>query len=268
MPITLPQQNITLVQDDTDFISLVRNRITMYGRIPYDIPQQLIIDIIKESARLFFKHDFRSTSRVFMQIRKEDILDFRKNNPINNYEQLRGYGLILPGYVQVVKEVYRVNVTNIITVEEITEISVGIIRTSPYGSSLAGINSSMYNLAATCKMVEQTAYQSLLGRSVSANYSPSTQHLFINEPEIENGFILECLVNVPIQNLYQNDLYIRHVIGRCKQELKRLIGGRSINLPGGVTVNAEEICNNLEDIQTVEDILKAGDGIGDIIMFR
>lgn len=267
MPI-VNQNNITLTTADTDFINLVNNRITMYGQIPYTVPQRLIIDIIKESARLFFRMDYRSSSRVFLLLTKESILDFTKNNPIEGYEIMRGFGIVLPQYVQVVKEMYKTNEKNIISADEITEISMGLVRTSPYGSSLAGINSQLYNIAATAKMVELTSYNSILGRSISFNYSPQSQILFINEAKPTENFILECLINIHIQQLYTYDLYIRHVIGRVKQELKRMIASHVIQLPGDVTLNADEICNNLEDVERVEDILKAGSGIGDMIMFR
>jgi hypothetical protein len=58
------------------------------------------------------------------------------------------------------------------------------------------------------------------------------------------------------------------VIANVKKELKRILGGHVFPLPGDVTISAEEICNNIEDAADVETIIKAGGGVGDIIVKR
>ena len=57
-------------------------------------------------------------------------------------------------------------------------------------------------------------------------------------------------------------------MANTKKELKRLIAGHTFNLPGGVTVSADEICNNLDDAENVENLIKSSSGVGDIIMKR
>ena len=107
----------------------------------------------------------------------------------------------------------------------------------------------------------------VFGTAVVFHYSNLTHKIRFATPVFSN-LVLECIINIDVQNLYNDDLFIRHTIGRTKQELKRLIAGHVFELPGGTTLNAEEICNNLEDVENVENTIKAGSGIGDIIMSR
>lgn len=258
-------QQIQLLEGDRNFIDLINNRITMYGQIPYTVPQRLIIDIIKESARYFYRHYWKSTYKTFFYVSLENILDYTKNNP--NDIKSSDYTLTLPSFINVVKEIYETNSGTMPTSQELLSNIQFMQMTAPYGNSISGINSSLYIIEAACRMVEEQNYQSVFGTSVPFNYNNLVHKLNIHK-KLQSSLMLECLVNVDIQNLYMDDLYIRHVIARTKQELKRLLAGHTFELPGGVTMNAEEICNNIEDVDKVEEILKSSGGIGDLIMFR
>lgn len=267
MPISLPQQNLTLTQSDRIFIDLVNNRITMYGQIPYTVPEPLIIDIIKESARLFYRYSWRATSKIYYRLEKTDIDDFTEENPDPNFAKVRGYSVNLPAYVNVVYEIYETNKASYSSTSSILENLRIPQRITSGGGSVIGINNSLYIQEAVARIVEETALKSILGTCVPFSYNPSTYKLQIKQ-EVRGAIILETLANVNIQIFYNDDLFIRHVIGRTKQELKRKIGGHTIELPGGVTLNVDEICNNIEDVEKVEEILKNGSGIGDIILSR
>lgn len=259
---------LELLQADRQFIDLVNNRITIYGQIPYTVPQKLIIDIIKESARYFYRHYFRATQKSFLWLLKDDIIDYVTHGSLMpGFENLADYQVQLPGYVSVVMEVYETNMTTTPTSQELLNNIQLLQRSAPYGQSVLGINNSLYIIEAGCRMIEEQAYQSIFGTSTPFNFNPLTRKLNIHKV-ISANLMLECLINVDIQMLYNDDLFIRHVITRTKTELKRLIASHTIELPGGATLNADEICNNLDDVEKVEEILKQSGGIGDIIMMR
>ena len=267
MAIVVNQDNLQLVAADKNFIDLVNNRITMYGQIPYTVPQRLIVDIIKESARLFYRLYWKSTEKCLYYVYPKDIQDYTAGNPNAGYESSVGYQVKLPGWVSLIKEIYEANQNIQPTSQELLDNVQLLQRSAPYGQTLLGINNSLYILEAGCKMIEENAYKSVFGVSVPFHFQPFSKILSINK-KTQNSYILDMERNVDIQYLYQDDLFIRHVIARTKTELKRLIGGHTFPLSGGGTVNADEICNNLDDVTTVEDILKASSGIGDIILMR
>jgi hypothetical protein len=258
--------DLQLLEADRNFLDLVQNRITIYGQIPYQIPTKLIIDITKESARYFFKNYWRSTEKTYYHILKEDILKTLNMSDLTS--GIMEFTIKLPSYVNIVKEIYEANDSNAPpTSQELIENVQLVSKSSSYGNSVLGINNSLYILEAACRMIESQNWKSIFGTSIPFHYNSLTNYLNIRKSP-EKNYLLECEVNVDIQYLYRDDLFIRHVIGRTKQELKRLIASHTIELPGGATLNAEEICNNTEDVEKVEELIKGGSGIGDIILMR
>jgi len=56
---------LQLVQADREFINSVSDQITVFGQIPYNVPEKLIISIIKQSARYFYRHYWKATQKTF-----------------------------------------------------------------------------------------------------------------------------------------------------------------------------------------------------------
>lgn len=262
------EPQIQLTPKDQYFVNLINNRITMYGQIPYTVPTKLIIEIIKESARFFYRYYWRAAETAFYRLPLLEINNFlQMSDPSADVSHLVGAEVTLPSYINVVKEVFETNKDNTATAQELIENIQSLNRVSPYGQSLMGINNNLFITEAACQLIEQQAFHAIFGTAVVFHYSNLTHRIRFATPVYSN-LILECLANVDIQNLYNDDLFIRHTIARTKQELKRLIAGHVFELPGGTTLNADEICNNIEDVEKVEDIVKASSGIGDIIMSR
>ena len=262
MAITINKE-LTFSESDRFFLDLVQNRITGYGQIPYTIPEKLMVDIIKESARYFFRHYYKATETKYFYLGMSEITG-------NGMPKMNGeisYEVKLPKYVRVVKEMYEGNYASQPTSQELIDNIQLLQRSAPYGQSILGINNSLYIMEACAKLVEEQNYSSIFGTSVPFHYNNFTCVLNIRKTPKYN-FLLECMTDVDIQYLYNDDLYIRHVIGRVKQELSRVLAGHTTPLPGDVTLNVEAICNNLEDVEKVEEILKNSGGIGDLIMQR
>lgn len=314
MAINVQQKpDIKLIPEDREFISLVNNRITVYGQIPYTVPEKLIIDVAKESARYFFRMSYhRSQHVVFYRLPVREIIDFITNAPdighANGEERckdypecghnghhlhpeqihktlrnLRGYGVKLPQYVNVIREIYEANETisgissyldgqlSTDSTDLVYNFNTGSYGTSPYGYSLIGINAMLYSAEKSVSISEQAVYRAVYGTSIPFRWNGATKTLIINKDinEIDTSLMLECDCNVPIQALYDDDLFIKYVIARVKQELKRLLGGHTFQLPGDIQMNADEICANADtEKQEVDEVLKGGSGVGDIILQR
>jgi len=278
--ITINSENIqiTLTVQDKQFVDMINNRITIYGQIPYTVPSKLIVDVIRDSARMFYRMGYyKSQQTAFYLLNKSEILKLSQDgneqlNPIAtdptfaNNNNFKGYVIQLPGFINNVKEIYETNKESSTSIELIANIQ-GTQRSSPYGSSIAGINSSLYMIEAVTRLIQEQNIRSILGEAIPFNYNTATKTLMIFK-EVKKNHLLKTICNVDIKYLYNDDLFIRHVIGRTKQELKRLIASHTIQLPGDATLNADEICNNLEDVEKVEDILKNAGGIGDLILMR
>lgn len=269
MAITINQQPaFELTPVDNQFVELINNRITGYGSIPYSVPRKLIIDVIQQAARTFFRWGyFRSQEHRMLRLTKKSLDDWAKRSNIwHEGIQYLGIGLQLPSYINVVKEAYFTNDPLSAGLADNTIDTITYMQSNAYGNSLMGINNHLYYYEAAAKMVEANVAKSVFGRSVMFHYSPSTHIIIFYEDKFEGSVILDCQVNTKIEVLYTDDLFVRYVLSETKKELKRIIGGHTIQLPGDATLNVDEICNNLDDSERIEDLLKNASGVGDVIL--
>jgi len=251
---------IEFTAQDKQFIDFVNKKITLNGQIPYSIPQPIVVEQIKQSARIFYRYYWKAQKVTMYRLTKDSILDFQRVVTPGENPTHVGRVFFLPSYVSVVKAIYQTNKSTL------SNLSTGEIQTGRnITNRMYGINNSLYAIEAACVLVEQGAFNAVFGRQMPFHYNNLISQLEIYD-NIEDTLILECLSNIPIQYLYNDDLYIRHVLAELKKDLKRIIGSHTIELPGNAIMNVDEICNNLEDSDKVEEILKASSGIGDIIL--
>lgn len=274
MPVNINSSQIELDDNDIQFLNLIQNRITAYGQIPYQVPQPLIIELIKESAIFFYKHYWAASETVWGCLEKKYITKFTTDNGESTENPVVSYGVKLPASVKNVIEIYQRG-DNIsqggISYQSASNAMQLLNRqysmSSTGGFSLVGINNYLYQTEAVTHLVEDNVYQSCCSTMVPFNFNIYTKNLLIHQ-EIKKDFVLKYVKNIHIHYLYNDDLFIRFVIARCKQELRRIIGSHTINLPGDVTLNVDDICDGTEDVETVTELIKNGSGIGDIILWR
>ena len=258
-----------LLPADNEFIDRIINRLTLYGQIPYTIPDRMIIEVIKNSARFFYKWYPEAKQRIFYHLVKRDIIKFSEASfPNSKGSGFTGYAVKLNPRVSVVMNCYECNAGVMASSMEIMDTAISIQKSSTYNNSLLGINNNLWIQEAVCKMVECRAMQSIFKHDIPFDYNTLTKLLLINRSKLDNNIVLETESQIDIQFLYNDNLFERHVIGNSKKELKRLLGSHTIQLPGEVTMNPDEICAGMEDVETVEQLVKGSSGIGDIILFR
>lgn len=296
-----------LIDADRNFIELITNKITAYGQIPYSVPEKLIIGIIKESALYFFRMAyFRSQQTLFYRLDKKQIIEFIEHEkcsgekcetypkcnhekhhihpsdyselPNNPTDNIRGYVVKLPAFVNVVSEIYQTNrdINSGVPdhgdeMDYSQEIFWNTGGANGYGRSMMGINSILYTIERVARIQQATAWNATMGTSVPFSYNNATKHLMIFKTFNSDfkSLMLKCDCNVDIQVLYEDDLFIKYVYARCKQELRRMVGSHTIQLPGDVTLNVDELCYRCDDeVQEVQETLKGSSGIGDVILQR
>lgn len=264
-----PTKGIELLPVDKEFVDRIDNNLTLYGQLAYTVPQNMIIEVIKKSAKFFYKWYPESKQRVFYYILKKDIEWFYGNEfPDAKESGFRGYAIRLHPKVSVVMNCYECNSGYNVTSMDIIDNMVTIQRNTTYNNSLLGINNNLWIQEAAVKMVEYQAMESIFKADIPFDYNPLTKIFLINRTQIKNNLVIETESQIDIQYLYNDNLFERHVIANCKKELKRLIASHTIQLPGDATLNADEVCAGIEDGETVEQLVKGSSGIGDIILMR
>jgi len=67
---------------------------------------------------------------------------------------------------------------------------------------------------------------------------------------------VRCFVAIPDEYLYDDELFVRYCIAKCKIALSQMLGVFSYNLPGGVQINAGEIgTQGATELQEVMDMI-------------
>jgi len=257
--ITNTNNQSSLNQIDRNFVDTIINKITLFGQIPYSIPVPMVVEVIKSSARHFYKYHANAWKKSYYVIKQQDILKYAGTD---NFQYL---GLTVNPKIRIINEIYEANVS------DITSISGAMYDSAKYGEKTdsygASVNNNLYIIEATVKMVEARAMDNMLSSRMPYDYSTNTHELLLKRAP-KADLVLDVYMDNEINSLYNDSWFERHVLAGCKKELKRLIAGHTFNLPGGVTVSADEICNGIEDIEKIEDLIKASSGVGDIIMKR
>ena len=251
------QNQTQLSQIDSNFVDNIINKITLFGQIPYSIPKLMVIEVIKSSARYFYKYHSNSWRKSYYLIKKEDIINYAGSD---NFIFI---GLTINPEIRLINEIYEANMP------DAGSTSAAMFDSAKYGNDLYGssVNNNLYMIESTVKMVEARAFRNMLSSRMPYDFSPNTHELLLKRAP-KADLVLDVSRDNEISSLYNDAWFERHVMANTKKELKRLIAGHTFNLPGGVTVSADEICNNLDDAENVENLIKSSSGVGDIIMKR
>ena len=281
MAISINKPTFELDPKDREFINFIQNKITSYGQIPYTVPEQLIIEIIKDCARFFFRYgSYRYGQVVWGCISKDDIKRYETTNadhdPRYEKKSVISYHCKLPPSVINVIEIYERG-NNLAsntdfglgnTFQSSIQLLNRSFSMSPTGGfSLVGINNNLYMTEAVARLAQDNVFQSCCTTMVAFNFSLVTKDLLIHH-EFKSDFVIKYVEAVHLHYLYQDELFDKYVLAKTKRELKRVLAGHKTPLPGDVELDADAICDNLEDAEAVEEILKNGSGVGDIILWR
>lgn len=254
---------------DTEFFNRINNGITLYGQLPYSIPRNLIIDCIKRAARYFYEWYPGVTKPTYYVASLSDFINTKNEittGAVNKTITEKSRFLNLSHRISVVRKIHEPGYGyNFQDMVDETYSNQGL---SSGDKRHTGIDNNLFFTELTTKMVEVNMIQAMMGTTIAFKFNQHDKTLYLKSAPKSDKVLIECKSNVHIHNLYNDSFFERLVMGYSKRELKRLIAGHTFELPGGVVLNADEICNNLEDIESVEEKIKLMSTMGDIIIKR
>lgn len=272
--ITINDDNLDLTTEDAEFVQYVLDEITIYGQLPYKVPKKAIVSKIVEAAKFFYKNYWRANvSDIWGLIKKEDIKKFLTDNGSTPLREVISYHVNLPPKVRNVTRVFdrgnQIDISKYSSGGNLTESlswNTSYYSTTNGGNLLFGIDRQLYVTQAICQITNNNVFESCCSVMVDYHFNPVTKDLFINN-ELKTDLIINYKQDVDLKFLYKDELFSRYVIAKSKAVLRRIIGSHTIDLPGGGTLNVDEVCDT-DDIEKVEEIINQGKGIGDIIIQR
>jgi hypothetical protein len=88
------------------------------------------------------------------------------------------------------------------------------------------------------------------------NYNQLNHRLHILT-NVKYDVIVEAYAEIPNENLFRDDLFFKYVTGYAKMQLGNMVGRYTFTLPGGVTLNANDLVSQgKEEVKEVEDEIK------------
>lgn len=248
--------------EDILFITLIQNRITGYGQIPYTVPTNLIIDVIKSSAKFFYQWYPLSLHQTYYAIKVSDLIKTTGYNTFNNKS------IKISPRIKAIMKCYE----SIPFFAKRDDFNVFDMQSTIAGSHISvggsGIDNNMFIIENAVKMVEISALKQMFKTTVSFRFNMYNHEISFKKMPEASSVIFDCLACNDVSTLYEDNFFERHVIANVKRELKRIIGTHTIPLPGNATLNVDELCNNIEDSDNIEEKIKAMNGTGDIISQR
>lgn len=84
------------------------------------------------------------------------------------------------------------------------------------------------------------------------------QHRLHILTKVESDVIVEAYANIKPEFLFQDDLFVKYVAGLAKIQLGNLNGRYNLTLPGGVTVNSQDLVSQgKDDVREVDEEIKS-----------
>jgi hypothetical protein len=103
------------------------------------------------------------------------------------------------------------------------------------------------------KFNKNTKQLTILGRDPNRSGKSQTAQGF-NVGGIDVS--VRCYVAIPDEDLFDDELFVRYCIAKCKIALSQMLGVFTYNLPGGVQINANEIgTQGATELQEVMDMI-------------
>ena len=74
---------------------------------------------------------------------------------------------------------------------------------------------------------------------------------------VKYDVIMEAYANIPQENLFNDDLFFKHIVGLSKVALGNMTGRYDFSLPGGVKIaSADLVTQGKEEVKEVEEEIK------------
>jgi hypothetical protein len=95
-------------------------------------------------------------------------------------------------------------------------------------------------------------------RDINHHFSVNTKRLIITGRDPNESLWLATLNQIPVENLYDDPLFLKWVIARGKMQLARIVGTFNYTLIGGVQINYADIrAEGKEELEELKEKIKS-----------
>lgn len=240
-----------------ELVDLVQNDITVGCALPKNLPDTEVRRIVETKALPYFYRRYNyATQKIYYLVKKEAF----------QTEEFTKYS-----YIEVPCDIQ--SVTYLYEVRDVSLFQLGINQ--PNLSVNLGVTNQPYLSSYVTTIGELGVYKTILDSMSDMlnqlnkytlrfdfNQLNHRLHILTN---VKYDVVMEAYANIPAENLFKDDLFIKYVTGLAKKQYGVLTGRYTFQLPGGVTINAADmVSQGNEEIKEVEDEIK---GMSDSAFF-
>lgn len=232
-----------------EFIDGIQMELTIACSLPKTLPDEAIRMIIEKRALPWFYRSYMyAVQKMYFLIKKEAFQteEFTKYNYVT-----------VPCEIQSVSYLYEVRGDSLFQLGLNTpNMSVNLgVTNQPYLSSYVttigelGVYKSV--LDSMSDMLNQMNKYTLKHQYNQLNHR---LHILTN---VKYDVIMEAYADIPKENLFNDDLFFKYVVGYSKIQLGNMVGRYDFELPGSVKINAADLVSQgKEEVKEVEEEVK------------
>jgi len=205
------------------------------------LPTSEIERIIKRSERWFFDNYEESGELRYLVISqaKFQTEDFKANRTIQ-----------LPDSVQSIFELREIEGSSFLGTIDRDFSDSKLIGSEVFLSNSLGDN--IVSLASRMSFFDLA--KSFILERISFNWNHLTNKLMIAGRNPRRDVFAQAYIKIPLDRLYEDQYFLRYVVGKCKISLGNILGRYTYTLIGGVTVNyADLVSQGTEEVKQVEE---------------
>lgn len=242
--------NQTYTQDE--FISLVQQEISVACALPFTVPLKEIERIIKFSADWFYKKYEDAVEERFVIIPKTmfELPEFKKSRTVT-----------VPDCVFSIFSVkkMREDFGRTYSFDGTGDFGVERLFLSDSVSIGQGTENMMYYVL---NLSWLDLANHIINHTVSYNYNRSSHKLFFGGETPNKDCVCQAYIKLPFEYLFNDEVFYRYVVAKCKIQLSRILGTFTFNLPGNITINYDLIrSEGQEELTKIEEEIKADEGM-------
>jgi hypothetical protein len=230
-----------------ELIDIVRNKVTLNCKLPYDLGDEHIELIINEDALRYFYKNYRyALQRTYYYV---DLQSFYKHN---------GNGtrfITLPDEIESIRWIYQVGYNdmqnlgyllprNSISLGQTTQPFVAAITVGEFAQSVAVMQNFQDALATFNK------------NTLKHSFNPNSKRLEI-QTRITRNLILEVYSQIPEENLFADPLFIKYVTGQVMIDYSIQLSFLDMQLAGNTKISTDRIYDRGEKfVDEVKETIK------------
>lgn len=232
-----------------EFVDRIQTEISVSCALPKTLPDANIRQIVESRALPWFYRNYQfAVQKMYFLIKKEAFFaeEFTKYNYVN-----------VPCEIQSVTYLYEVRSASLF--------QLGI--NTPNLSVNLGVTNQPYLSSYVTTIGELGVYKTILDSmsdmlnqlnkyTLRYNFNQLNHRLHILT-NVKYDVIMEAYANIPQENLFNDDLFYKYVVGWAKVQLGNMVSLYDFTLPGGVKIQgANLVTQGQAEVKEVEEEIK------------